>query len=349
MISLSSTTNRVFCITFFGIAQVSTVARIWIRYRKQRLWWDDGWAFLTMLLSILMDVLIFVQGLDPLVPISPHIQVVNYWLILISFTVAVWCARISLMFSIIRLIPSFFTLRRISEWAAVFFSLLCLGILAPKVYICASDRSWYHMPIPRCKVGLKNPNIAIGELITDVLADITLVVIPIRLLGHVNLTSDKRRMLFIIFGANLLTSAVSIIRVVFLMGPSFQYVISVILVEVEVGTALTVANLGVVMPFLYRLIGKRDGDIDSKPYTHYPSFQTNGDIRMRRVSDLIASGIRLTDTGRVSTSARVQEPELERKQLMALGSSFSSVSNTSPSDGTGCETPKTEDLQGNSM
>ena len=64
-------------------------------------------------------------------------------------------------------------------------------------------------------MGLKNPNIAIGELISrfffrsecylygdgynllylaDVLADITLVVIPIRLLGHVNdLAKDKRR------------------------------------------------------------------------------------------------------------------------------------------------------------
>ncbi|KAE9408413.1 hypothetical protein BT96DRAFT_970719 [Gymnopus androsaceus JB14] len=292
------------CITFFGIAQVSTVARIWIRYRKQRLWWDDGWAFLTMLLSILMDILMFLDGVDPLVPISPHMQIVHYWLILISFTVAVWCARISLMFSKIRLIPLFFTLRRISEWAAVSFFLACLGILAPKIYICASDRSWYHMPIPRCKVGL-NPNIAIGELITDVLADITLVVIPIRLLGHVNdLAKDKRRMLFIIFGASLLTSAISIIRVVFLMGSSYHYATSVILTEIEVGTALTVANLGVMIPFLYRLIGKHDRDIDSKPYTHYPSFQTNGDICMRRVSDLVASGIR-------STSVRVQGPEPE--------------------------------------
>ena len=117
------------------------------------------------------------------------------------------------------------------------------------------------------------------------------------------------------------------------------------------GTALAVANIGVLTPFLYRLIGKREVDIDSKPYTHYPSIQTNGDIRMRRVSDLVASGIRLADTGRVSTSIRVQEPvpEPERKHE-APGSSLFPDSNTSPSDGTGSyEIPKTEDSQGNSM
>lgn len=31
----------VFCFTFFGIAQVSTIARLSIRYRHKRLWWDD--------------------------------------------------------------------------------------------------------------------------------------------------------------------------------------------------------------------------------------------------------------------------------------------------------------------
>lgn len=33
--------SPVFCFTFFGIAQVSTIARLWIRYRSKRLWWDD--------------------------------------------------------------------------------------------------------------------------------------------------------------------------------------------------------------------------------------------------------------------------------------------------------------------
>ncbi|KAE9403385.1 hypothetical protein BT96DRAFT_767114, partial [Gymnopus androsaceus JB14] len=118
-------------------------------------------------------------------------------------------ARISLMLSIIRLIPPFLTLRRISEWAAVSFSLICLGILVPKMYVCASDRSWYNMRNPRCKL---SPNIGIGELTTDLVADITLVAIPIRLLGHVHLSKKKRRMLIIIFGASLLTSIASIVH-----------------------------------------------------------------------------------------------------------------------------------------
>ncbi|KAE9405767.1 hypothetical protein BT96DRAFT_317079 [Gymnopus androsaceus JB14] len=100
-------------------------------------------------------------------------------------------------------------------------------------------------------------------------------------------------------------------------------------------------------------MGKRDGDIDSKPYTHYPSIQTNGDIHMRRVSDLVASEsrsgiIRLTIIGHESTTSasRVQEqpepPARSRKneQLMALGDS--SLPSDSNADGVDSfEIPKT--------
>ncbi|KAE9406536.1 hypothetical protein BT96DRAFT_1014774 [Gymnopus androsaceus JB14] len=328
---MSSTTNLVFCVTTLTIATVSTITRIWIRYRRQRLWWDDGWAILTVILSIFIDISLFWEGSNPLVPGSLYMQVVQFWLGMISFTVAIWCARISLMLSIIRLIPSWLTLRRISEWAAVSFSLICVGVLTPKIYVCASDQSWYDMPHPICNVG---PKIAIGDLITDFVADITLIVIPIRLLGHVNLPKDKRRMLIVIFGASLLTSAMSIIHSVSLIvisAASLKFNLIVpIAAEVELGTALIVANLGVLTPYIYRLIGKRDGDIDSKPYTHYPSIQTNGDIRMRRVSDLVASGIHLTDTSRASTSVRVQDPgppKRKHEDLMAIDSSLSSDSN----------------------
>ncbi|KAE9406563.1 hypothetical protein BT96DRAFT_221598 [Gymnopus androsaceus JB14] len=352
---MSSTTNLVFNVTFFTISSGSTIARLWIRYRRQRLWWDDGWAILTMILSTLVDISLFGSGSNPLIPFSPQVEIVQFWVGLICFTLAVWCARISLMLSIIRLIPPLFTLRRISEWAVVSFSLICVGILTPKIYVCASYQSWRDMLDSQCNLRLK---LAIGELITDLVADITLVVIPIRLLGYVNLPKDKWRMLIVIFGASLLTSAMSVVHSVFLVDSvshSYDHFIIPIAAELELGTALTVANLGVLTPFLTRLLGKHDGDIDSKPYTHYPSIQTNGDIRMRRVSDLVASGIRLTDTGRVSTSVRVQEPDppgpkRKHEDLMVLGSPLSSDSNAGPLDGMDCyEIPKSKLLQGNSM
>ncbi|KAE9406581.1 hypothetical protein BT96DRAFT_221871 [Gymnopus androsaceus JB14] len=346
---MSSTTNLVFSVVFFTIASGSTTARLCIRYRKQRLWWDDGWAILTVILSTLVDISLFGAGSNPIVPVSP--SPVQFWLNVTSFTVGVWSARISLMLSIIRLIPPLFTLRRVSEWAAALFFLMCVGILTPKIYICASQLYW-DGSVPVCPLG----KVAIGELITDVVADITLIAIPIRLLGYVNLPKDKRRMLIVIFGASLLTSAMSVVHAVFLIGSqsnNFEALLIPIVNEAEVGTALAVANLGVLTPYIYRLIGKRNGDIDSKPYTHYPSIQTNGDIRMRRVSELVASDIRFrTDTGRVSTSVRVQEPESEGKHedLMVLGPSFSSDSNASPLDGTSSyEIPKIELLQDNSM
>lgn len=55
------------------------------------------------------------------------------------------------------------------------------------------------------------------------------------------------------------------------------------------GTALVVANLGVLIPVAYRLI-KREKEVESTPYSQYLSFQNNGEICMRRVSDLVSSG-----------------------------------------------------------
>ncbi|KAE9406583.1 hypothetical protein BT96DRAFT_221902 [Gymnopus androsaceus JB14] len=184
---MSSTTNLVLSVVFFTIASGSTTARLCIRYRKQRLWWDDGWAILTLILSTLVDIAlfeaVFEAGSDPVSP-----KAAQFWLNVTSFTVGVWSARISLILSVVRLIPPLFTLRRISEWAAVLFFLMCVGILIPKIYFCASSLSW-DGPVPVCRL----EKVAIGELITDVLADITLVAIPIRLLGYVSLPKDKRR------------------------------------------------------------------------------------------------------------------------------------------------------------
>ncbi|KAJ3775565.1 hypothetical protein FB446DRAFT_387084 [Lentinula raphanica] len=224
------------------VAQILTVFRLYIRNRAKRLWWDDAWALLSMLLSLVLLITMWIRTDIP-----------AYWLVSITFTCTLWSARISLIFSVIRLIPPLFVLRRVSEGTAAIFFLMWAGSLAQKTYVCASDRSWYQLAAPQCHLGTA---VAIVELVTDIFADIALAVIPIRLLAGVGLSSDKRRMLYIMFCASLLTSMVSIIHAVFLLGPSG--LLEAITAQAEAGTALIVANAGVLSPYVYRLM--KDGE-----------------------------------------------------------------------------------------
>ncbi|KAJ3872885.1 hypothetical protein F5051DRAFT_338534, partial [Lentinula edodes] len=253
-----------------GTAQILTLFRINIRRRTKRLWWDDAWALLTMFLSQLMLIAMWIRTDTPG---SHSARIVAYWLVLETFR----SARISLIFSVIRLIPPLFVLRRVSEWMAVIFFLMWAGSLIQKTYICASDRSWYQLSAPQCHLGT---DVAIVELVTDLFADVVLAVIPIRLLAGVGLSPDKRRMLYMMFCASLLTSMVSIIHAVFLLGPSG--LLEAITAQAEAGTALMVANVGVLSPYVYRLM-KNGQDFDSQPYTYYPSFHSNGEVHMRRI------------------------------------------------------------------
>ncbi|KIK61424.1 hypothetical protein GYMLUDRAFT_225119 [Collybiopsis luxurians FD-317 M1] len=252
-VQLSSTANRIVTTTILGIAQILTVLRIYLRRRAKRLWWDDVWALLTMLPTLLFTIAMWIRtdtpGLGPLDE-SHSARIVAYWLVSISFTCSLWAARMSLIFSVIRLIPPLFLLRKITEGTAVVFFLMWAGSLAQKTYVCASDRSWYRLAAPQCHLGEK---VAIVELVTDLFADIALAIIPIYLLRGVGISQKKRRMLYMMFGASLLISVVSVIHAVFLLGPSG--LLEAITAQAESGIALIVTDLGIPSPYAYRLLG----------------------------------------------------------------------------------------------
>jgi hypothetical protein len=56
--------------------------------------------------------------------------------------------------------------------------------------------------------------------IADFIADGILVAIPLRLLWDVNMPKHMRKLLFCIFSASILVTAVSIVHAVYLLGPS---------------------------------------------------------------------------------------------------------------------------------
>ncbi|KAF5392643.1 hypothetical protein D9757_001008 [Collybiopsis confluens] len=280
-IVVSLEVNRVFGPIFLGIAQLTTIARIYIRYRNRRLWWDDAWAFVTMLLTVLIIVAIFLSNNQD-ASYKRDAGIIQFWLTLIGYAAGVWCARMSLILSTVRLIPTIFSLRRISEWAFVCLLLMCISFLVAKLCFCASNLTWYNLPDPVCPLN-DNRNLAITELTASLVTDAILIALPLQLLYRVSLPKRKQRMLLLMFTANMATSVMVILHVILLLASSWSLVS--IIIKAEVGTALIVANLAILMPYIYRMVNP-EGDFDSKPNTYYRSLQADGGVVMRRVSDL---------------------------------------------------------------
>ncbi|KIK62466.1 hypothetical protein GYMLUDRAFT_242639 [Collybiopsis luxurians FD-317 M1] len=203
-------------------------------------------------------------------------------MLIASYSSAVWSARMSLVLSIVRLIPLFFPLRRITEWISIVFLLMWMSTLSPKLYVCGSDLSWYHGPNATCRLE-GHIGIVVWEAVASLIADIALIAIPLRLLHHISLGSKKRRMLILMFSVNLATGSITVIRAIFVVANAWSP--ASVISEIEVGTSLLAANLTVLTPYIYRLF-KPEGDFDSEPCTYYRSVQPDGGICLRRVADI---------------------------------------------------------------
>ncbi|KAJ7093987.1 hypothetical protein B0H15DRAFT_831500 [Mycena belliarum] len=242
----SLTTNRIVTTTLLGTAQVATFLRLAIRIRSKRLWLDDAWAILALLFSYALLINMWMRT-D--LTNSRSQRIIAYWIVNITFTCTLWASRMSVIFSIIRIIPHSLTLRRITSYLAVLFGLMWTGLLVKKVHLCASDRSWYHLPQPQCHLGRV---VGIMELATDSVADLGLAIVPMELLRRApTIVGSQRMLVLIIFGANLLTAIVSVVHAVYLLGPAG--LLEAISAQAEAAVALLISSAGVIVPPIYRL------------------------------------------------------------------------------------------------
>lgn len=262
----SLTALRVAVTIVHPVAILCTAFRLGYRWFRLSFWWDDVLACLSMVLDLICLIGVWMLTDTPWTgPLhqSLHARTVAYWLSSISFTSVLWTARLSILYSVIRITPPKMTLRRCTYLAVFLFLLMYAGVIVSKVYVCVHDPKWQQSPILQCHLGR---GIAIAELTTDVVADIVLVAIPWVLLSRLRLPSAHRILLSTIFSASLVTTAVSIPHAVYVLGP--EGLLSDITAHVEAGISLIVANMLVIVTYLYRVI-KRGKDIDA-PSVHPP-------------------------------------------------------------------------------
>jgi len=307
------------------IAAVFTLFRLAERMRQRRLWFDDAWAALALIFNMIECVTNYVY-LHNYAQYSQAENIALYYVILQFFCAVVWASRISILFTVFRLTSPFSALRKVLLVIFVAF-LVTWGILfGQSFWICESEPGWKSDPRPQCELG---PKVAIARIITDVLGDALLIIIPCQIVYKVRLSRSQKIRLISIFSASAITTVVCLVHAYYVFTNSgIKESVTAI---VETSVCLIVANLSVVVAFFFR-IGTEETTAFSP--SELKSVVTFGSQPLRQrarhdplrstVVDIETTTVVLDDFGGVRKDPRNGEdtetlPELPTKSTLLAG------------------------------
>jgi len=234
---------------FHIFASLVTALRLAIRLRARRFWWEDAAAALALAASVVSGVALWLN-FSPLdctdaCP-AKNPRVIGTWVALSIHPLALWSTRLSILLSILRVVPPGW-LCNVARASLVLFVAMWATTLILKVATCASHADWETRAPGLCPL---DTGIAIVELITDISGDVILVFLPLRLLWRTRLQVQLRVLTRTVFAMSILSSAVSVAHTVFLI-PTASFA-SALTVELQLCVSLIVCNLLVIVTFVYR-------------------------------------------------------------------------------------------------
>ncbi|KAF7342298.1 hypothetical protein MVEN_01818000 [Mycena venus] len=239
--------------SFFALG--STLYRLY--QRRGRFGGDDLWAVFASVALIVQVIIIFLH-IPPPNNLPKKGGVAVYYLTGIAFYAIVWGSRLSILFSIIRIDPTFERRRRLF-WVAVVFIVISLALLAQLFSVCESkDPSWKNAPNPQCPLPLQ---VAVCQLVTDIIADSILLFSPWPLFRDL-LGKGMRHKLTIIFSTCVVTTIVSLVHAAYILrNGGMKVVISAV---VEDCISLIVANIPVVVTSVVDIAGDTEEPRNSR-------------------------------------------------------------------------------------
>jgi len=129
--------------------------------------------------------------------------------------------------------------------------------------VCEREPGWKDAPLVMCDLGL---NVAIAQVITDVICDAFLIVMPLRLVWKVRLNRAQRIRIMAIFSTTIITTSVALNHAYFVLRG--EGLIEVFAALIEGAFSLIVANLSVLIACLFRI---KTEEPESVPTIHMHS------------------------------------------------------------------------------
>ncbi|KAI0338971.1 hypothetical protein BDW22DRAFT_662378 [Trametopsis cervina] len=227
--------------SFFALA--STAFRCYLR--RERYWWDDACAFFSSLLLLVQIVAVFMHVPHP-ADLSHTDNIAAYYIMAASFYAIIWTARLSILYSVIRIDPNPYTRTHLHR-VGMLFILVLLVMTAQLFWVCEPLATWKKALSPQCPL---DKQVAICQLVTDILADLLLIAAPLRLIRGMSAQDGTRRRLMIIFSTSIVTTIVSLVHAALILTDGGTKVVVAALVEDTF--SLIVSNLPVVVTFVLR-------------------------------------------------------------------------------------------------
>ncbi|KAG1884275.1 hypothetical protein F4604DRAFT_201683 [Suillus subluteus] len=279
-------------IALTSVAVIVTSFRLCIRARHKRLWIDDAWAAIGMIFNFMLLVAdcLYLQDYQRY---PQGTRVALYYMIAQFFYAVVWSSRLSILFTIVRLTVPGTTFRRVLISTAITFGIVWAILFSQVWWVCESEPSWKTQPHPQCDLGR---GVAIAQVITDVLGDFVLILAPFSLLYKVRLSTGQKVRVLAVFSASAITTIVSLTHAYYIFsGGGTKEVMAAI---VEASMSLIVANLSVVVAFIFHLKAEEDSPSTPTPIITFGSLPSR-----KRVRDPLAT----TFTGAESTQIVLED------------------------------------------
>ncbi|KAJ7460696.1 hypothetical protein FB451DRAFT_1563157 [Mycena latifolia] len=223
-----------------SVAILTTIYRLFIR--RSRLWTDDGCAIFSTCILLLQVASVFLHA-ETDSGMKRSTRIAAYYMIAITFYAIIWSARLSILFSIIRIDPN----RRFLPGVALIFLGACLILIAQLLWVCESKPQWRDTVTPQCPLSRQ---VVIFQLISDVVSDTILIVAPLQLLWHLE-DRGLRRRLCIIFSTCIITTIVSFVHVAMILTGGGPKVLVAAVVEDCI--SLIVCNIPIVVTASLRM------------------------------------------------------------------------------------------------
>lgn len=223
-----------------GIAIVCTIFRLVYRGWTCHIWWEDAWAAISLISDVVCLACIW---------INPSTDLPS-WILAVALTSVLWAARMSVIFCIIRIANH--SGCKVHKWIthliAASFACMWVALLIQKVNVCIYQACMMSEPV------------ALSQLITDVIADFSLVAAPLQLWRNVGLSRSKKILILSSFGASIIITVITIPHSIILFRPVNET--TLIFAHVKAAVSLIICNVLVIVTFAYRVLSKETCDLD---------------------------------------------------------------------------------------
>ncbi|KAG2341768.1 hypothetical protein BDR05DRAFT_964773 [Suillus weaverae] len=229
------------------VATFVTSFRLYCRARRGLLWIDDAWAACAMVFDIALMVCsaLYLRGY---VFHPQWAKVALYYTLTQCFYGVIWCSRLSILFTVVRL-AYWGTQRRLLVGIAIIFGVVWAILFAQVWWTCESNPSWKHQRRPQCPLGR---NVAIAQIVTDILGDTVLILAPFLLIYKATLTTAQRVRVICLFSTSAITTLVSLTHAYYVLTVGgLKEAVSAMF---EASISLIVASLSVVVTFFLRML-----------------------------------------------------------------------------------------------